>query len=93
MATLLREQGIIYNVHYDKVPLEKVANSERKFPREWITPDRADVTDDFVNYARPLIGEDTVSIPIVNGIQRFARLDQKFADKKLPDYTPQTYRS
>ena len=27
MATILREPGPIYNVRYDKVPLEKVANT------------------------------------------------------------------
>ncbi len=54
MATLLREPGPVYNVRYDKVPLDEVANSERNFPANWITPDGTDVTDDFVRYARPL---------------------------------------
>jgi 6-phosphofructokinase 1 len=47
------------------------------------------VTDEFVRYARPLIGDDWVSIPIINGIQRFARLKLVFADTKLPGYKPQ----
>jgi len=92
MATILREPGIIYNVRYDKVPLEDVANSERKFPAEWITADKTDVTDDFVAYARPLIGEDWPSVPLINGRQRFARLKPVFAEKKLPEYVPQAYR-
>ena len=33
-------------------------------------------------YARPLIGEDWVSVPLVNGLQRFARLELIFAEKK-----------
>jgi 6-phosphofructokinase 1 len=86
MATILREPGFIYNVRYDKVPLEKVALSERTFPKEWITPDRIDVTDAFLDYVRPLIGEDWVSVPIVNGRQRFARFKPVFAEKKLPAY-------
>ncbi len=89
MATILRNEGPVYNVRYDKVPLDKVALSERTFPVGWITPSRYDVTDDFVSYARPLIGEDWVSIPVINGIQRFARLKLIFADKKLPGYMPQ----
>lgn len=44
MSTLLRRPGLIYNVDYDKVPLELVANSERKFPKEWIAPNRIDVS-------------------------------------------------
>jgi 6-phosphofructokinase 1 len=92
MSTILREPGRIYNVRYDKVPLEAVANSERAFPRAWIAKSRIDVTDDFVRYARPLIGEDWPSVPLVGGIQRFARLDMKFADKKCKPYVPQGYR-
>jgi ATP-dependent phosphofructokinase / diphosphate-dependent phosphofructokinase len=92
MSTILREPGFIYNVHYGKVPLEKVALSERFFPEKWIAPGRTDVTDEFIAYARPLIGDDWVSVPIVNGIQRFARFKPIFADKKLPSYEPEAYR-
>jgi 6-phosphofructokinase 1 len=92
MSTILREPGTIYHVRYDKVPLEQVANSERAFPKAWIAPNRADVTDAFVAYARPLIGNDWPSIPLVNGLQRFARLKPLFADKKLGTYLPQAYR-
>ena len=92
MSTILRKPGLIYNVEYDKVGLEKVANSERSFPDKWLTKNRIDVTDDFVKYARPLIGEDWVSIPLVDGRMRFAKFKQIFADKKCPEYIPQTFR-
>jgi ATP-dependent phosphofructokinase / diphosphate-dependent phosphofructokinase len=88
MATILRTPGFIYNVYYDKVPLEKVALSERSFPDKWISKSRIDVSDEFLSYVRPLIGEDWVSVPMVNGIQRFARLKKIFADKKLAHYEP-----
>jgi len=91
MSTLLRRPGLIYAVDYDKAPLEAVANSERKFPEKWIAASRVDVTDEFVRYARPLIGEDWPSVPLVNGRQRFARLRPLFAEKKLPPYVPQAY--
>ena len=86
MATILRDPGFIYNVRYDKVPLEKVALSERTFPEKWISRNRYDVTDEFLAYVRPLIGDDWPSVPIINGRQRFAMLNMKFADKKLSDY-------
>ena len=92
MSTILRKPGLIYNVEYDKVGLEKVANSERSFPDKWLTKNRIDVTDDFIKYARPLIGEDWVSIPLVDGRMRFAKFKQIFADKKCPEYIPQTFR-
>jgi 6-phosphofructokinase 1 len=91
MATILRQPGAIYNVYYDKVPLELVANSERSFPSAWIAPGGTDVTDDFVAYARPLIGEDWPSIPLVDGRQRFARLRPVMAERKLPVYRPQAW--
>jgi 6-phosphofructokinase 1 len=92
MATILREPGPIYNARYDRVPLELVANSERSLPQAWISEGRLDVTDDFVGYARPLIGDSWPSIPLVNGLQRFARLQPIYADKKLPAYVPQANR-
>jgi 6-phosphofructokinase len=92
MSTILRQPGFIYNVTYDKVPLELVANSERSFPKEWIAPGGADVTDDFVAYARPLIGEDWPAIPLVNGRQRFAQIKPIMAEKKLAAYVPQNIK-
>ena len=92
MSTILREPGSIYDVCYDKVPLELVANSERSFPDAWIAEDRLDVTDGFVDYARPLIGDGWPTIPLVNGRQRFARFARIFAEVKLPAYVPQAAR-
>ena len=92
MSTILRQPGDLYSVYYDKVPLELVANSERSLPPEWIAAGGLDVTDDFIRYARPLIGEGWPSIPVVNGLQRFARLQPLFAETKLPAYTPQAAR-
>jgi len=92
MSTILRDPGLIYSVRYDKVPLQEVANSERTFPMAWLSADKIDLTDAFVDYARPLIGEDWPSVPVINGRQRFAQIKPIFADKKLPAYTLQGYR-
>ncbi len=91
MATILREPGFIYNVNYGKVPLEKVALSEREFPAKWISDSKTDVTDEFLNYVRPLIGEDWPSVPLVNGRQRFTRFKPVFAEQKLGRYLPEAY--
>ena len=93
MATILRKPGSSYRVFYDKVPLEKVANSSRFLPGSWITKDGLDVTDDFVRYAAPLIGNEDPAVPRENGLQRFARFDIRFVDKKLPAYTPVRFRA
>lgn len=91
MATILREPGFIYNVRYDKAPLEKVALSERFFPKEWIAANKIDVTDNFLNYVRPLIGEDWISVPMINGRIRFTQFKPIFAEKKLKPYEPEAY--
>jgi 6-phosphofructokinase 1 len=89
MATILREPGDVYSVRYDKVPLAEVANSERTFPAHWITEDRKDVTDDFLRYAKPLVGEGMVGLPMIDGRQRMTRFQPIFADQKLPAYVPE----
>lgn len=92
MATILREPGPAYKARYDKVPLDVVANSERFFPKAWIAPSRIDVTDAFVAYAKPLIGETWAQVPLENGLPRFTRFAPIFAPKKCAAYVPQVYR-
>jgi len=86
MATILRNPGPDYSVRYDKVALEKVALSERFFPKNWITESGTDVTEDFIKYVKPLIGEEWVNVPLENGIQRFTRLKPIFEQQKLNKY-------
>ena len=92
MASILRADRDNYTVEYGKAPLSEVANSERHFPSEWITECGTDVTDDFVKYARPLIGDNWVSVPIIDGRIRLAQLDKIHADQKLGSYIPQADR-
>lgn len=91
MATILRTPGNDYRAIYDKVKLEVVANSERFLPKEWIAKSGIDVTDDFIKYANPLIQGGWPDIELVGGLQRFARLDVKFIEKKLPLYVPKNF--
>lgn len=91
MATTLRKKQDQYEAYFDKVKLEVVANSERFLPDSWIAPGGIDVTDDFIRYAQPLIGDGWPDIRIENGLQRFARISRTFTPKKLKDYTPQAF--
>lgn len=52
----------IYDVH-------KIANGEKLVPRNWITPDGTYVTEEFLDYVRPLIQGDYPSV-MVGGIPR-----------------------
>ncbi|TWT58013.1 6-phosphofructokinase [Thalassoglobus neptunius] len=96
MSTILRTDWDNYQVKYDKAPLSEVAEKDRKFPSKWISECGTDVTDDFVKYARPLIGDNWVSVPMIDGRLRFAQLDTRkemFASQKLGAYVPQADRS
>lgn len=93
MATILRNrERSSYQVSYDKVALDRMANSERVFPARWIAENRIDVTDDYLDYVRPLIGDDWVSVPLSDGLPRFAKIAKTLAPRKLKPYVPQTYR-
>ena len=92
MATILRAQGAPYRAVYSKIALRTVANSERFLPKSWIAPNGIDVTDDFLRYAQPLIGDGWPEVPIENGLQRFARLNTQLVEPRLPRYTPCQHR-
>lgn len=88
MATILREKASVYKPYYSKVDLRAVANSERHLPSSWISPGGTDVTDAFIDYAMPLIGDGWPEPALENGLQRFARLSNSTIEKKAPPYIP-----
>ncbi len=62
-----------YKINYVHLPLHKVANVEKKVPLEWIKPHGAGLTQEFVDYALPLIqGDDKAELE--DGLPRFANL-------------------
>lgn len=93
MATILRKPGNSYKAIFDKVDLEKIAKSLRLFPLSWITSDGIDVTNDFIRYAMPLIGESWPEIKLEKGLQRFTKFSIKFINKKLSNYIPIRFRN
>jgi 6-phosphofructokinase 1 len=70
-----------YKIKYKLVPLAKAANTEKKVPAEWILPNGKGLTQDFVDYALPLIQGDDKA-PLVDGLPRFAKLKKVFVTKK-----------
>ncbi|MDD2213828.1 MAG: 6-phosphofructokinase [Oscillospiraceae bacterium] len=62
-----------YQTEYVLVPLSDVANTEKTVPREWINEEGNFVNDKFIEYALPLIAEDSV-LPKEDGLPRFCHL-------------------
>lgn len=98
MAALQRAGGGLdaasrpYELVLGAVPLEAVANFHRRLPPAWVDPDRPDVTDAFVAYARPLIGSTWPATELAEGVQRFARFRRIPVAPTLPRYVPQNHR-
>ena len=62
-----------YKCEIELLPLEKVANYEKKVPLEWINNEGNNVTKEIIDYILPLIQGET-ELPKENGLPRFARL-------------------
>lgn len=80
MVAFKRAAGNEYKCEIVLLPLDQVANTEKRVPAEWITPAGNYVTDDFVKYALPLIAGESSS-PKEDGLPRFARLKKVLATK------------
>lgn len=80
MVAFKRAAGKEYKCEIVLLPLDQVANTEKRVPAEWITTAGNYVTDDFVKYALPLIAGESSS-PKEDGLPRFARLKKVLATK------------
>ena len=54
---LVREEGRRYRVAFAPVPIANAAKFTRSVPKEYIAANGHDVTDRFLDYARPIVGD------------------------------------
>ena len=47
-----------YKIHVERIPIEQVMLYERVIPESYVNERRNDVTEEFVNWCRPLIGPE-----------------------------------
>jgi len=82
MPTIVRKSSKPYRWTIGHVPLEAVANKEKKLPREFITADGFGITEPCRRYLEPLIaGEDYP--PYRNGLPEYVTLKGAAVAKKL----------
>ena len=67
MASIKRTSSDPYTVEYTSVPVKEVANHEKKIPSHLINSNGNDVTEEMLQYLRPLIRGE-VNTMYVNGI-------------------------
>ena len=78
MVAIKRTSSDPYQAETELLPLEKCANFEKKVPLEWINESGNGVTQDFIDYALPLIQGETKMVK-ENGLPRFAKLKKVLA--------------
>ena len=67
--------------------LKDVANGEKKLPREWINEEGNFVTQEMIDYVKPLMrGEVPVRVSADDGLPLFMRFRREHVEKKLPAY-------
>jgi 6-phosphofructokinase 1 len=73
MITLTRKKGDEYSILYDTHPLSEIANVERTMPSTMINEDGNGVTQEFIDYALPLIKGHNQPM-FKDGLQLFSKL-------------------
>jgi 6-phosphofructokinase 1 len=82
MPAIIRKSSKPYRWKIEPVPLAKVANVEKKLPRDFITADGFGITAACRRYLTPLIaGEDYP--PYKNGLPAYVRIKGKAVKRKL----------
>ncbi len=85
MPTIVRKSSSPYRWTIGSAPLARVANVERKLPRDYITADGFGITAKCRRYLAPLIaGEDYP--PYVDGLPDYVRIKGVSVRKKLPPF-------
>jgi 6-phosphofructokinase 1 len=82
MPCIVRGKGKRYSWSIGEAPLEKVANREKKMPRNYITRDGFGITEAARDYLAPLIAGEAYP-PYKNGLPDYTRLKNLAVPRKL----------
>ena len=85
MATVVRKSSRPYRWTIGAVALDKVANMEKKMPRNYISEDGFHITRRARTYLEPLIQGEPYP-PFKNGLPEYVRLKNVRLEKKLPEW-------
>ncbi len=82
MPTIVRKSSKPYRWTVGHIPLEEVANQEKKLPPAYITRDGFGITDACRRYLEPLIGGEAYP-PYTNGLPDYVRIKGVPVRRKL----------
>ncbi len=86
MPAIKRLSSKPYKWEIIAAPLERVANHEKKMPRDFITKDGFHITQKCRNYLLPLIAGEAYP-PYRNGLPDYVKLKNVAVKKKLPPFS------
>lgn len=82
-SSLKRTSNTPYTVEYCTEKVSVIANAEKKVPREWINEAGNDVTQELIEYIRPLL-RGIPQVPYINGLPDY--MDISHLDNKKQSY-------
>ena len=85
MPIIVRKKSKPYSWDIGKVKLSKVANVERKMPKNFISKDGFGITQSCKNYLSPLIQGEAM-VPFKDGVIHTASLKNRLVRKKLRSF-------
>ena len=71
MINFIRNKSVPYELSYGTADVNIICNQEKTVPLEWIIADGSDISNEFIDYVRPLT-QGYVELPTKNGIPLFA---------------------
>ncbi|MDC8013354.1 6-phosphofructokinase [Tahibacter soli] len=86
MPVIKRTSDAPYRWKIESAPLSKVANHEKKLPKNYISRDGYGITDAARRYLEPLIRGEAYPPYGKDGLPKYARMKKVLVAKKLPEY-------
>ena len=71
IINFIRNKSVPYELSYGTADVNIICNQEKTVPLEWIIADGSDISNEFIDYVRPLT-QGFVELPTKNGIPLFA---------------------
>ncbi len=84
MVTIEREQNEPFEFEVGTTSLMSVADEVKTVPLDWINERKTGITQQFVQYAEPLMRGSKAPVPA--GLPSYPRLRRLFVEKKLAEY-------
>jgi len=86
LGSIGRSSFSSHRVQYTAISFDEINNYSRTMPDHWIMKGAFDVTDDYVDYILPLIGDEAVKLPNVFGELTFAERPQQNIEARIGNF-------